>query len=273
MVNRIDRDTQMCISLAARPGNHGNRFHNYLYAALGLNFVYKSFSSSDIGATIGGIRSLGIRGAGVSMPYKESCMPFLDRIDPSAAAIDSVNTIVNDDGVLTGYNTDYIAVRTLLADHELDPRTPFALLGAGGMGKAVLAALVDSGFTDGVVLSPLSPERGQQLAERYGVQADIALEDRHPALLLNATPVGMEGGPEVEDLAFAADVIEAADAVFDVVYLPPDTPMVRHARAHGKTAITGDQVMLGQSLEQFVMYTGVRPTMEQIQAAEDYANV
>jgi len=262
----------MCISLAARPGDHGNRFHNYLYAELGLNFVYKSFSSSDIGATVGGIRSLGIRGVGVSMPYKESCMPFFDKIDPSAAAIDSVNTIVNDDGVLTGYNTDYIAVRSLLADNQLDTTVPFALLGAGGMAKAVLAALVDAGFHDGVVVAPRSPERGEQLAARYGVQADISLGDRKPRLLLNATPVGMEGGPEVDQLAFAADVVAEADAVFDVVYLPSNTPMVKLARSLGKTTITGDQVMARQALEQFVMYTGVRPTSEQIRVAEEYAN-
>ena len=272
MVIAIDRDTKMCISLAARPGNHGNRFHNYLYAELGLNFIYKSFSSTDIGATIGGVRSLGIRGVGVSMPYKESCMPFLDRIDPSAAAIDSVNTIVNDDGVLTGYNTDYIAVRSLLADSAFDTTMPFALLGAGGMAKAVLAALVDSGFRDGVVVSPRSPERGERLAARYSVAADIALSGRQPRLLLNATPVGMEGGPETDKLAFDAAAIAAADAVFDVVYLPPDTPLVRLARSLGKTTITGDQVMARQALEQFVMYTGVRPTPEQIRAAEDYAN-
>ena len=272
MVNIIDRDTQMCISLAVRPGNHGNRFHNYLYDALGLNYVYKSFTSTDIGATMAGIRSLGIRGVGVSMPYKEACMPFLDRIDASAAAIDSVNTVVNDEGVLTGFNTDYLAVRSLLVEHELAPSLSFALLGAGGMAKAVLAALVDAGFRDGVVLSSRDSERGRVLAERYGVQADVELGERRPALLLNATPVGMEGGREAGQLAFPEAAIHAASAVFDVVYLPPDTPMVRLARSLGKTAVTGDQVMARQSLEQFVMYTGVRPTPEQIQAAEDYAN-
>ena len=271
MVNVIDRDTKMCISLAARPGNHGNRFHNHLYAQLGLNFVYKSFSSSDIGATVGGIRSLGIRGVGVSMPYKEACMPFLDRIDPSAAAIDSVNTIVNDEGFLTGFNTDYLAVRSILAEARLDPSLSFALLGSGGMAKAVLAAVVDQGFKNGVVISPRDPQSGRALAERYGVDFDVAVGDRKPQLLLNATPVGMEGGPEASQLAFYAETIAAATAVFDVVYLPPDTPMVRLARSLGKTVLTGDQVMARQSLEQFVMYTGVRPTPEQIAEAEAYA--
>lgn len=78
---------------------------------LGLNFIYKAFTTQDIEAAVKGVRALGIRGCAVSMPFKESCMPFLDAIDPSASVIDSVNTIVNDNGTLTGFNTDYIAVK------------------------------------------------------------------------------------------------------------------------------------------------------------------
>ncbi|WP_423185091.1 shikimate 5-dehydrogenase [Arthrobacter sp. NyZ413] len=270
-MNSIDRDTVMCLSLAARPGNHGNKFHNFLHDELGLNYVYKSFTSSDIGATIGGIRSLGIRGAGVSMPYKESCMPFLDTIDPSAAAIDSVNTIVNEDGVLTGYNTDYLAVRAMLAEHRVPSGADFALLGAGGMGKAVLAALVDSGFTNGVVVSPRNLGRGERLAARYGVSAVPELGGRRPRLLINATPVGMAGGPEADQLAFNREIVEAADTVLDVVYLPPDTPLVKLARELGRQVLSGDEVMMRQAKEQFTMYTGVVPTAGQIERAEAFA--
>ncbi|HWS56927.1 MAG TPA: shikimate 5-dehydrogenase [Actinotalea sp.] len=273
MVNVIDRDTRMCISLAARPGNHGNRFHNFLYAELGLNFVYKSFTSSDIGATVGGIRSMGIRGAGVSMPYKESCMPYLDALDASAAAIDSVNTIVNDDGRLTGYNTDYLAIRAMLDEHSVPRDEPFALLGHGGMGKAVLAALRDAGFRQGVVVAPRHLERGAALAGRYGFAAVPDLDGARPALLVNASPVGMAGGPEVDDLAFPPDAVDAASTVLDVVYLPPDTPLVRRARAAGvPRVLTGDEVMALQALEQFVLYTGVRPTADQVARAEEYAS-
>ncbi|MBU4216003.1 MAG: shikimate 5-dehydrogenase [Actinobacteria bacterium] len=273
MVNRIDRDTLLCISLAARPGNHGNRFHNFLYDALGLNFVYKSFTSSDIGATIGGIRSLGIRGASVSMPYKESCMAFLDRIDPSAAVIDSVNTIVNDDGVLTGYNTDYLAVRGMLDDHDVDRSLPFALLGSGGMGKAVLAALVDAGFADGVVLVPQGRDvaRGQALAARYGVDVVRTLVGRESTLLVNASPVGMAGGPEAGEVAFGEAAVRAARIAFDVVYLPVATPLVQLATSVGLEVLRGDEVMARQAAEQFVLYTGVRPSPDQITQAEHYA--
>ncbi len=114
----------LCISLAARPSNIGTRFHNYLYEALGLNYIYKAFAPTDITAAVAGIRGLPIRGAAVSMPYKEAVIPLVDRLDPSARAIDSVNTIVNDDGILTAYNTDYLAVARLLRDHAV-PRHPF----------------------------------------------------------------------------------------------------------------------------------------------------
>jgi shikimate dehydrogenase len=266
----IDRDTKMCISLAARPGNHGNRFHNHLYSQLGLNFLYKSFTSSDIGATIAGVRSLGIRGVSVSMPYKETCMEFLDAIDQSAAAIGSVNTIVNDDGVLTGYNTDYIAVRTMLADHRVPTGQDFAVTGSGGMAKAVVAALRDSGFTQGVVVAR-NRERGRALADLYGFDWAPSLGDARPQLVVNATPIGMAGAPTADDLPFPEDVVRAARTVFDVVYLPPETPLVRLAREIGSTVLTGAEVIKLQAMEQFVLYTGVRPTPEQIDRAEEFA--
>ena len=117
----LHKDMRLCISLAGRPSNIGTRFHNFLYDELGLPFVYKAFTTTDIEGAIRGVRALGIRGCSVSMPFKEAVIPLVDSMEPSATAIDSVNTIVNDDGVLTASNTDYEAVARLLADHEVDP--------------------------------------------------------------------------------------------------------------------------------------------------------
>jgi shikimate dehydrogenase len=100
MESYLNKDTQLCMSLAARPGNFGTRFHNFLYRALSLNFIYKAFTTRDIGAAIGGVRALGIRGCAISMPFKETCIEYLDEMDTSAAGIRSVNTIVNNDGCL-----------------------------------------------------------------------------------------------------------------------------------------------------------------------------
>src|SRR5262245_36431255 len=115
----LTKDTQLCMSLASRPGNMGTRLHNFLYATLGLNYVYKAFTTQDLRQAVAGIRALGIRGCAISMPFKEEVMAYLDVIEPSAARIRAVNTIVNDDGVLTGLNTDYIAIQRVVADKAI----------------------------------------------------------------------------------------------------------------------------------------------------------
>jgi len=270
MQRAINKDTQLCMSLAGRPGNFGTRFHNFLYNELNLNFIYKAFTTNDLQATIGGIRSLGIRGCAISMPFKEACIPFLDEMDESATAIHSVNTIVNDNGKLRAYNTDYIAVSQLLDQHHVRRDAVFALRGSGGMAKAVLCALRDAGFHSGFIIAR-NEVAGRALAQAYGYEWKEDLGSIRPDLLVNVTPIGMAGGPESDDLAFKPEVIDKAETVFDVVALPSETPLIRYARMQGKKIITGAEVFAIQALEQFVLYTGVRPNDEQFNRAAEYA--
>ncbi len=270
MSRHIDKETRLCISLAGRPSNISTRFHNFLYEELGLNFVYKAFATPDLAAAISGIRGLGIRGCGVSMPYKEACIAYLDELDASAKALQAVNTIVNDDGHLRGYNTDYIAVGLLLRQHRVPHDLPVALRGSGGMAKAVAGALRDAGFRSGIVLAR-NETTGRALARTCGFEWRAELGDARPGMLINVTPIGMAGGPDAEELAFDPAVIDRSQVVFDVVALPPDTPLIRYARAAGKAVITGAEVIMLQAVEQFVLYTGVRPTKEQIARASEHA--
>ncbi len=198
----INKETVMCMSLAARPGNFGTRFHNYLYEELGLAYLYKAFSTQDIVGAIAGVRALNIRGCAISMPFKEACIPLVDELDPSAQAIDSINTIVNTDGHLKAYNTDYIAIAQLL---------------------------------------------------------------------LNATPIGMPGGPEADELAYTPEQIAAADVIFEVVAASEGTPLTRAAREQHKRLITGEEVFALQAVEQFVLYTGIRPDTELFARAAAHA--
>lgn len=265
----IGRDTTLCMSLSGRPGTFGSRFHNHLYESLGLDWVYKAFSAIDLPAAIGGVRALGIRGCAVSMPFKEACIPLLDALAPSAEAIASVNTIVNDEGRLTGHNTDYAAIGTLLRRHAIDPATPFALRGSGGMAKAVAAALRDAGFRSGVIVAR-NGETGAALAQACGFRWQRELDRERPRMLINVTPLGM-AGPDAHALAFPSDAIDAAEVVFDVVASPVETPLVVRARDAGKVTVTGDQVIVLQAVDQFVLYTGIAPTAEQIAAAAAFA--
>lgn len=269
MTLRINRDTKLCMSLSGRPGNFGTRFQNYLYEALGLNYVYKAFTTRDLPEAIGGIRALGIRGCAVSMPFKEACIPLVDEIDASAQAIDSINTIVNDDGHLRAYNTDYIAVARLIETHGVPPQTTLALRGSGGMAKAVACALRDAGFRHGHIVAR-NEAAGRKLAETTGYAWTPDMRGVEAGLLVNVTPLGMEG-PDAEALAFTEAEVERAQVVFDVVALPPETPLIRLARSKGKAVITGAEVIVLQAVEQFVLYTGVRPGEALVAEAAGYA--
>ena len=272
MIRSITKDTVLCMSLAGRPSNIGTRFHNFLYAELGLDFVYKAFTTTDLPAAIAGIRALGIRGCGVSMPYKEACIQHVDAMDGSAQVIGSVNTIVTTGGRLRAYNTDYLAIAKLLTDRQVPVDHTFAVLGSGGMAKAVVAALRDAGFHTGAVVAR-NARMGTALADQYGYTWRAEVGSSRPQLLVNATPVGMLGGPAADALPVAPEVVDAAETVFDVVALPALTPLVRRARAQGKQLITGAEVIGLQALEQFVLYTGVRPSDDQVRRASEFSRV
>ncbi|MNZ45533.1 Shikimate 5-dehydrogenase-like protein [compost metagenome] len=265
-----NKDTQLCMSLSGRPGNFGLRFHNHLYERLGLNFYYKAFSSQDLPGAVGGIRALGIRGCGISMPFKEACIALVDELDASAAAIASINTIVNTHGHLKAYNTDYMAIEQLLKTHAVPKETSFALRGSGGMAKAVASALRDGGYRNGLIVAR-NESAGRALADSLGYRWQAEPGDERPQMLVNVTPIGMAGGHEADQLAFEAAAIDAAEIVFDVVAIPSETPLIVHAREAGKHVITGLEVIALQALEQFVLYTGVRPSDEQFRKAVAFA--
>jgi shikimate dehydrogenase len=264
----ITKDTTLCISLAGRPSNLGTRFHNRLYEELGLDFVYKAFTTDDLEGAIRGVRALGIRGCSVSMPFKEAVIPLVDRMEASAAAIASVNTIVNDAGLLTAANTDFEAVRALLGRHAVPTDASVLVRGSGGMAKAVVAAFRDAGF-DRLTVVARNAETGRALAEAYGY--GFAPEPPGPAdVLVNVTPIGM-AGPHAEELAFDPALLGSARTVFDVVALPAETPLLRAAREAGVAVIPGTEVHAEQAARQFARYTGVAPTAEQVAAASAFA--
>ena len=266
----LNRDTTVCISLSGRPSNHGIKFHNYLYEKFGLDFLYKAMTTTDI-AAIGGVRALGIRGCSVSMPFKQAVIPLVNEMDHSAEVIGAVNTIVNTDGYLKAYNTDVIAVVSLLASHRVDSALPFLLRGSGGMAAAVAGAFYDAGFRTGTIIAR-NEEAGRALAERYGYTWAAEVGELTAPVIVNVTPIGMEGGPEVDTLAYPAPAIEAAQVVFDVVAMPVETPLIRAGRAAGKEVITGGEVIALQAAEQFKLYTGVEVSDADVAEAEAQAS-
>jgi shikimate dehydrogenase len=265
----LNKDMSVCISLAGRPSNLGTRFHNFLYDELGLNFVYKAFTTDDIEGAIRGVRALGIRGCSVSMPFKEAVIPLVDVIEESARAIESVNTIVNDDGVLTASNTDYEAIALLIDEHRLDPAQKVLVRGSGGMAKATVAAFRGAGFDDVTVVAR-NADLGPAIAGQYGYEWVATDPEPGADLIVNVTPLGMAGA-DADTLSFSREHIDAAQAVFDVVAFPAETPLIRAARDAGKTVITGAEVHALQAAKQFERYTGVAITRDQVARAAAFS--
>lgn len=127
----INKDTVLCCSFAGTAGSFGCLIHNEAYRYLGINYIYKSFSVKDIGKAMDAMRTLGIRGAGITMPFKIDVMNYVDVLSEDVKKIGAANTIVNDNGILTAYNTDYIAAKSMLPCKEV------VVLGRGGLAKAI----------------------------------------------------------------------------------------------------------------------------------------
>lgn len=248
----------LCGSLSLHPVGTGAAMHLAGYRALGLPFTYVPFGITDLAGAISGMRALGLRGLGISMPWKQDVIPLLDAIEPTAARIGAVNTVVNDDGKLTGHNTDWLgAVRALEEIGPLAGRRVL-LLGGGGAARAVAFGLHERGAT--LVLANRSPERIEGLATELGVAVRGLEETENLSrydIVVNATSVGMATGGDTEgQCPVPMSTLRSGLVVMDIVYKPLVTPLVERARACGATAIAGGRMLLHQAAAQFQLYTG-----------------
>jgi shikimate dehydrogenase len=252
----INKDTQVCISIAERPSNFGTTLHNMAYSAMSLNFIYKAFAISDLAAAITGVRALGIRGCSVSMPFKQAVIPFLDALDETALSTGAVNTIVNDGARLTGYNTDLIGARLVLASLRPEADESVLILGAGGVARAILVALRQLGLKRVAVTNrELGKITNLNTIMPCTTVAWEMREMKPVQLLINATSVGM--APAVELMPVSTNFVQSVRAVMDVVVSPMESRLIACARAAGKAVAPGYQMSLEQAAAQFKLYTGL----------------
>ena len=196
--------------------------HNAAFAALGLNAAYVPFAVSprDLSEAVHAVRALNLRGVNITVPHKEQVLPFLDRIDPLAKRIGSVNTIVNDNGTLTGHNTDG---RGFLKDIESQGFAPknktFLLVGSGGAGRAIAATLAWAGAKR-IYLTDTDAARSRALSRRVPRSVCVPSTEWKALLaetdmLIHATPLGMHAGDPV---LLKAQEIPSHLFVYDIIY-------------------------------------------------------
>jgi len=246
---------------------------NAAFAARGLDWVYVAFrlARGDAEACARGMKAMGIRGLNVTVPHKVDIMPFLDSIDDVARRIGAVNTIVNDGGVLRGYNTDAAGFARALEDQDIVVRDrTVVLLGAGGAGRAAAFSLADRGARL-IVLNrrvarakALAAEvaRATGMSIEHGPLSDESLQQWLPpaSLLVNTTPVGMS--PATGESPCPASFLRKDLAVCDIVYNPRRTTLLRQAAERGARTVGGVEMLVWQGALAFELWTGVQAPVE-----------
>jgi len=271
--------TKLC-AVIGKPIAHSlsPAMHNAAFSALGLNFVYLAFEVERVDLAISGVRGLGIRGLSVTIPHKVEVMKYLDEIDPLAEKIGAVNTVVNEDGHLRGYNTDAIGALRALNEAGIELEDAHAvILGAGGSARAVAFALSSSGIGR-ITLLARTRSKAEEVKRNLSLhfpdvevfimpfsQASMETVIKPGILLINCTPIGMH--PEEGDSPVAEELLRGDICVFDLVYNPPETCLMKIARRLGCRVASGLDMLVYQGAEQFELWTGVSAPVDVMKKA------
>lgn len=264
MSYQITGKTRVC-ALFGDPVEHAMSpvMHNAAFQKLGLDYVYIPcrVKKEDLGKAVAGARAMNFRGLNVTIPHKLAVIPFLDKLDPMAQKLGAVNTVVNDAGVLTGYNTDATGFLQSLLEKSIEPKgKKIAVLGAGGSARAIAFILADRGARLTILNRHL--ERAQELAKDVGKdvkalpldELNLALALKESEVLINATSLGMH--PHPDETPVPSQLLRQNLVVVDIVYNPIETRLLREARAAGAMTIDGVEMLVWQGAQGFEKWTG-----------------
>ena len=274
---KIDGYTRLA-AVVANPIKHSISpfIHNSAFEATNTNGVYLAWEvdATELAETVANIRRYQMYGINLSMPYKEQVIPYLDQLSAEACLIGAVNTVVNREGTLIGYNTDGKGFFKSLPSFKISKKR-LVLLGAGGAAKAILAqAILDGVSQISVFVRSSSMEKTRPYLEKIqnatGFRVDLfALEDAQELqekinqadLLVNATSVGMDGSSQPIPTSI---VLPEKLMVADVIYQPFETPFLKWAKNQGNQSINGLGMLLYQAAEAFELWTGKEMPTDQI---------
>jgi shikimate dehydrogenase len=267
---RIDSDTSL-YAVFGNPVAHSlsPAMHNAALAHREFNAVYLAFRITDVHAAVTAVRELNMGGASVTIPHKIDIMPLLDDIEPLAAAIGAVNTILNRDGRLIGANTDCTGAMAALNAVTPVSGKRVGIIGAGGAARAVAFGAAREQAE--VCIINRTTATGAKLARELNTEfrplAGAACDDLD--ILINTTPVGMT--PRVSETPIPADRLSPETLVMDAVYAPPDTAFLKAAARQGCRTIDGIDMFVAQGADQFSLWTGLSAPVELMRSTVESA--
>ena len=252
--------------------------HNAAFNALKLDYTFLAFKvkPAELENAVNGMRALNIRGLNVTMPHKSTVMNYLDRTDLSAQIVNSVNTVLNKEGKLFGFNTDGVGALKALRENGVELKgRKVLLLGAGGAARAIAYAMAKE--SDELAVLNRTPKQAQALAKllektankKIGSGAlspkEIQQNLQDSDILINATSIGMK--PKAEESLVAPKLLRPDLAVMDIVYNPIETKLAKDARAAGAKVVSGVEMLIYQGAASFEIWTGKSAPVEVMRQA------
>jgi len=242
--------------------------HNAAFKKLGLDYLYVPFQvrKEELSRAVEGIRALNVMGFNVTIPHKVAIIPLLDGLDPLAEKIGAVNTVVNNSGALRGYNTDATGFLQALLERGVEPAgKDVVVMGAGGASRAICYILAERGAHLSILNRQLEMDWAEELASQ--ISYDFEMEVRALELgfenlrmvlgkadvLINATSVGMS--PDNEETPVPAELLKSDLVVFDIVYNPIRTRLLKEAEAAGSRVMGGIDMLAWQGALAFEKWT------------------
>ena len=260
----------LCGSIAGKPSKIGPRIHRACYEYLGLDYTYVAFGiDEDANSALQAMKTLGIRGLGVTMPFKVQVLPYLDEIDPVAEAIGAVNTIVNDNGRLIGHNLDWLGAVRAVEEQTTIAGKRVIIVGAGGGSRAVAYGMKHEGAAQVEIFNRThgkAEKLATELGCEFGGNLDALQRTQDYDILIHTTSVGYQNVPATE-CAVPRGILRSGKVVLDIVSEPLETLLIRWAREAGCTAIPGYRMRLHQAHLQFELYTERQVPLEVLEKA------
>lgn len=266
----ISGKTKIC-ALIGDPVEHtmSPAMHNAAFKRLGLDYIYVPFRvrKEALEQAVAGIRALNIRGFNITIPHKVAIIPLLDGLDPIAEKIGAVNTVLNDDGELRGYNTDAAGFLRALRERGVEPAGKnMVVLGAGGASRAIAYILAENDARLTILNRKSGLDKAGEIAWRISrdLGKEVGVLELDPEnlagaldkadVLINATSVGMS--PHGGETPVPARFLKAGLVVFDIVYNPMMTRLLKEAEAAGARTIGGTDMLAWQGALAFEKWTG-----------------
>lgn len=253
--------------------------HNLAFQLLELDYIYFPFSvtKSNLKNAIKSMSTFGIKGFNITIPHKETILNLVNDLSEEASIIGAVNTVVNDLGTIKGYNTDVNGIyETLFPFHDEIQNNVVTIVGAGGSARAAIFTLIRNFKPSEINIINRTEQRAENLKDYFKlkmnydnfntfelIQPDLISVFRNSKLIINATSVGMY--PELDDTIINVNnAFTKSQIVFDMVYNPPKTQLLKIAESEGATTLNGIKMLVHQAAKAFELWTGEKMPIDQI---------